>query len=244
MSLASRRNRPSMSTSPHVCESLICCFLCAGQSLTSVKVKAGEALRLHRTSVGEEAQEEEEGVEEKTEGGIESREIDLSNSGESSSPTAATASSRGVFSTITHAVQNTVSEHTYTHRETHKRYPSDEASKPCHERVLVAIKSYISPGSHVLRYEESSRFLSAHNAASTVCCRVVLGRSLLHFGVHSRAVCVMELCLFLMMCFTECLEVVQFNQIHSSLLRLLDLVRVFYGRLQSFSFLLAKFLNI
>ncbi|XP_042079344.1 protein NOXP20 [Haplochromis burtoni] len=78
-----------------------------GQSLTSVKVKAGEALRLHRTSVGEEAQEEEEGAEEKTEGGIESREIDLSNSGESSSPTAATASSRGVFSTITHAVQNT-----------------------------------------------------------------------------------------------------------------------------------------
>uniref|UniRef100_A0A3P8PZ97 Family with sequence similarity 114 member A1 n=1 Tax=Astatotilapia calliptera TaxID=8154 RepID=A0A3P8PZ97_ASTCA len=61
-----------------------------GQSLTSVKVKAGEALRLHRTSVGEEAQEEEEGVEEKTEGGIET-----------------TASSRGVFSTITHAVQNT-----------------------------------------------------------------------------------------------------------------------------------------
>uniref|UniRef100_A0A3P9D4H4 Family with sequence similarity 114 member A1 n=1 Tax=Maylandia zebra TaxID=106582 RepID=A0A3P9D4H4_9CICH len=59
-----------------------------GQSLTSVKVKAGEALRLHRTSVGEEAQEEEEGVEEKTEGGIET-------------------SSRGVFSTITHAVQNT-----------------------------------------------------------------------------------------------------------------------------------------
>uniref|UniRef100_A0A3Q2WA21 Family with sequence similarity 114 member A1 n=1 Tax=Haplochromis burtoni TaxID=8153 RepID=A0A3Q2WA21_HAPBU len=59
-----------------------------GQSLTSVKVKAGEALRLHRTSVGEEAQEEEEGAEEKTEGGIET-------------------SSRGVFSTITHAVQNT-----------------------------------------------------------------------------------------------------------------------------------------
>lgn len=240
MSLASRRNRPSMSTSPHVCESLICCFLCAGQSLTSVKVKAGEALRLHRTSVGEEAQEEEEGAEEKTEGGVESREIDLSNSGESSSPTAATASSRGVFSTITHAVQNTVSEH--THRETHKRYPSDELSKPCHERVLVAIKSYISPGKW---NEELSRFLSAHNAASTVCCHAVLGRSLLHFGVHSRAVCVMELCLFLMMCFTECLEVVQFNQkIHSSLLRLLDLVRVFYGRPQSFSFLLAKFLNI
>uniref|UniRef100_I3JQY6 Family with sequence similarity 114 member A1 n=1 Tax=Oreochromis niloticus TaxID=8128 RepID=I3JQY6_ORENI len=78
-----------------------------GHSLTSVKVKAGEALRLHRTSVGEEAQEEEEGAEEKKEGGVESREADLSNSAESSSPTAATASSRGVFSTITHAVQNT-----------------------------------------------------------------------------------------------------------------------------------------
>uniref|UniRef100_A0A669ENS9 Family with sequence similarity 114 member A1 n=1 Tax=Oreochromis niloticus TaxID=8128 RepID=A0A669ENS9_ORENI len=59
-----------------------------GHSLTSVKVKAGEALRLHRTSVGEEAQEEEEGAEEKKEGGVET-------------------SSRGVFSTITHAVQNT-----------------------------------------------------------------------------------------------------------------------------------------
>ncbi|XP_069023579.1 protein NOXP20 isoform X1 [Embiotoca jacksoni] len=76
-----------------------------GQSLTSVKVKAGEALRLHRTSVGEEAQEE-EGAEEKREGGGESEEADLSSLGESSSENAA-APGRGVFSTITHAVQNT-----------------------------------------------------------------------------------------------------------------------------------------
>ncbi|XP_008276641.1 protein NOXP20 isoform X2 [Stegastes partitus] len=78
-----------------------------GQSLTSVKVKAGEALRLHRTSVGEEAQEEEDGAEEQQEGGGESGEANMSSSGESSSPSAAAASSRGVFSTITHAVQNT-----------------------------------------------------------------------------------------------------------------------------------------
>ncbi|XP_022061761.2 protein NOXP20 isoform X2 [Acanthochromis polyacanthus] len=78
-----------------------------GQSLTSVKVKAGEALRLHRTSVGEEAQEEEDGAEEKEDGGGESGETDVSSCGESSSPNAAAASSRGVFSTITHAVQNT-----------------------------------------------------------------------------------------------------------------------------------------
>ncbi|XP_062243052.1 protein NOXP20 isoform X2 [Platichthys flesus] len=89
-----------------------------GQSLSSVKVKAGEALRLHRTSVGEEAREEEEGraelkregggesAEVKREGGGESAEADSSSSVESSSPTAA-ASSRGVFSSITHAVQNT-----------------------------------------------------------------------------------------------------------------------------------------
>ncbi|XP_029290317.1 protein NOXP20 isoform X2 [Cottoperca gobio] len=78
-----------------------------GQSLTSVK-KAGEALRLHRTSVGEEAQEEEEEAaeeEEKKEGGGESGETELSSSGESS--VSAAVSSRGVFSTITHAVQNT-----------------------------------------------------------------------------------------------------------------------------------------
>ncbi|XP_076585513.1 protein NOXP20 isoform X2 [Chaetodon auriga] len=75
-----------------------------GQSLTSVKAKAGDALRLHRTSVGEEAREE-EGAEEKTEGGGESGDIDLSSSGEAS--VSAAASGRGVFSTITHAVQNT-----------------------------------------------------------------------------------------------------------------------------------------
>ncbi|XP_070683808.1 protein NOXP20 isoform X2 [Pempheris klunzingeri] len=80
-----------------------------GQSLTSVKVKAGEALRLHRTSVGEEAQEEEEeeeeGAEEKREGGGESGETEPLSSGESS--VTAAVSGRGVFSTITHAVQNT-----------------------------------------------------------------------------------------------------------------------------------------
>lgn len=94
--------------------------LCAGQSLTSVKAKAGEALRLHKTSVGEEAREEEEerGAEEKREGGGESGETDLSSSGESSA-SAAAAPGRGVFSTITHAVQNTVSEHTYKSRNTH-----------------------------------------------------------------------------------------------------------------------------
>ncbi|XP_070768524.1 protein NOXP20 [Enoplosus armatus] len=81
-----------------------------GQSLTTVKTKAGEALRLHKTSVGEEAreeeeEEEEEGAEEKREGGGESGETDLSSSGESSA--SAAAPGRGVFSTITHAVQNT-----------------------------------------------------------------------------------------------------------------------------------------
>uniref|UniRef100_A0A8D0AER4 Family with sequence similarity 114 member A1 n=1 Tax=Sander lucioperca TaxID=283035 RepID=A0A8D0AER4_SANLU len=77
-----------------------------GQSLTSVKTKAGEALRLHKTSVGEEAQEEEEGAEEeKKERGVESGETELSSSGEYI--VSAAASGRGVFSTITHAVQNT-----------------------------------------------------------------------------------------------------------------------------------------
>uniref|UniRef100_A0A672JF48 Family with sequence similarity 114 member A1 n=1 Tax=Salarias fasciatus TaxID=181472 RepID=A0A672JF48_SALFA len=60
-----------------------------GHSLTSVKVKAGEALRLHKTSVGEEAREEE------------IQETGASVPAESSSPNAA---GRGVFSTITHAV--------------------------------------------------------------------------------------------------------------------------------------------
>ncbi|XP_061566719.1 protein NOXP20 isoform X2 [Cololabis saira] len=90
-----------------------------GQSLTSVKVKAGEALRFHKTSVGEEAQEDgdeeeeekeegkqEEGAEEKRAGGGEGGEADPSTSGETSSGNAASPS-RGVFSTITHAVQNT-----------------------------------------------------------------------------------------------------------------------------------------
>lgn len=90
--------------------------LCAGQGLTSVKTKAGEALRLHRTSVGEEAREEEEGTEERREGGSESGDTDLPNSGESSVSPA--ASGRGVFSTITHAVQNTVSQHKHTHMHT------------------------------------------------------------------------------------------------------------------------------
>uniref|UniRef100_A0A3Q2YIL6 Family with sequence similarity 114 member A1 n=1 Tax=Hippocampus comes TaxID=109280 RepID=A0A3Q2YIL6_HIPCM len=56
-----------------------------GHSLTSVKVKAGEALRLHRTSVGEEAREEEEDTTEEN----------------------AVASNRGVFSAISNVVQNT-----------------------------------------------------------------------------------------------------------------------------------------
>uniref|UniRef100_UPI003AAAFB33 protein NOXP20 isoform X2 n=1 Tax=Centroberyx gerrardi TaxID=166262 RepID=UPI003AAAFB33 len=76
-----------------------------GHSLSSVKVKAGEALRLHRTSVGEEAQEEEEGVEEKKKEGGEGGEADLSDPSQSSA--SAAAPSRGVFSTITHAVQHT-----------------------------------------------------------------------------------------------------------------------------------------
>uniref|UniRef100_A0A3P9KAX8 Family with sequence similarity 114 member A1 n=1 Tax=Oryzias latipes TaxID=8090 RepID=A0A3P9KAX8_ORYLA len=72
-----------------------------GQSLTSVKVKAGEALRLHRTSVGEEAREEEEGAEGKTDG---AGDVEPSGAEES---TSADVPSRGVFSTISHAVQNT-----------------------------------------------------------------------------------------------------------------------------------------
>ncbi|KAM9314441.1 protein NOXP20 isoform 2-T2 [Pholidichthys leucotaenia] len=74
------------------------------QSLTSVKVKAGEAFRLHRTSVGEEARE----VEEEGEGGGKGGEPNLPSTEEPSTPTTPTgASNRGVFSTITHAVQNT-----------------------------------------------------------------------------------------------------------------------------------------
>lgn len=80
-------------------------YVRTGQSLSSVKVKAGEALRLHATSVGEEAREEEEISEETREAG-ESEEVELS--AESPSASAA-AANRGVFSTISSAVQNTVS---------------------------------------------------------------------------------------------------------------------------------------
>uniref|UniRef100_A0A3B4BJF3 Uncharacterized protein n=1 Tax=Periophthalmus magnuspinnatus TaxID=409849 RepID=A0A3B4BJF3_9GOBI len=67
-----------------------------GQSLSSVKVKAGEALRLHRTSVGEEAQED---------GGVEGG-ADAAESAHSvDSPT----SNRGVFSSITHAGKSVIS---------------------------------------------------------------------------------------------------------------------------------------
>ncbi len=104
--------------------------LCAGQSLTSVRTKAGEALRLHRTSVGEEAQEEEEGADERREGGGESGDTDPSSSAESSA--SAAASGKGVFSTITHAVQNTVSENTHTHCNTvHLSKPQNHVMKMC-----------------------------------------------------------------------------------------------------------------
>ncbi|XP_034044120.1 protein NOXP20 isoform X2 [Thalassophryne amazonica] len=76
-----------------------------GQSLNSVKVKAEEALHLHRTSVGEEAQESVEAAGEKREEGGESTEAEPFDSRDS--PVSAAAPSRGVFSTITHAVQNT-----------------------------------------------------------------------------------------------------------------------------------------
>ncbi|XP_051940220.1 protein NOXP20 [Hippocampus zosterae] len=76
-----------------------------GHSLTSVKVKAGEALRLHRTSVGEEAREEEEDTtEEKPEGRGESDQL---SGHEESTTTSAAASNRGVFSAISNVVQNT-----------------------------------------------------------------------------------------------------------------------------------------
>lgn len=62
--------------------------------------------------MGEEAREEDEGAEQRREGGSENGDKDLSCSGESSGSSA--ASGKGVFSTITHAVQNTVSEHKHT----------------------------------------------------------------------------------------------------------------------------------
>ncbi|KAK7929439.1 hypothetical protein WMY93_005834 [Mugilogobius chulae] len=67
-----------------------------GQSLSSVKVKAGEALRLHKTSVGEEAQEE-ESVEAGTD------------DAESSHSVQSSTSNRGVFSSITHAGKSVIS---------------------------------------------------------------------------------------------------------------------------------------
>ncbi|XP_056136175.1 protein NOXP20 isoform X2 [Lampris incognitus] len=77
-----------------------------GQSLSSVKEKAGEALRLHKTSVGEEArEEEEERVEGENEGGREGGEDTTPDTAQSSLSTVAPG--RGVFSAITHAVQNT-----------------------------------------------------------------------------------------------------------------------------------------
>ncbi|XP_067106883.1 protein NOXP20 [Osmerus mordax] len=79
-----------------------------GQGLTSVKEKAGGALRLHRTSVGEEAREEEGeerkgGGEEESKGGGGGE----SGGGSASSALSTEAPSRGVLSTITYAVQNT-----------------------------------------------------------------------------------------------------------------------------------------
>ncbi|XP_072319251.1 protein NOXP20 [Eucyclogobius newberryi] len=67
-----------------------------GQSLSSVKVKAGEALRLHKTSVGEEAQEDE---------GAEGGDDDAESAHSVESPT----SNRGVLSSITHAGKSVIS---------------------------------------------------------------------------------------------------------------------------------------
>ena len=97
----------------------------AGQSLTSVKTKAGEALRLRMTSVGEEVQKEDEGAEEKKE----NEDKDPSSSGES--PASAAASGRGVFSTITHAVQNTVSEQTHTRWHALPVYKNHDVKTHC-----------------------------------------------------------------------------------------------------------------
>ncbi|XP_068607097.1 protein NOXP20 [Brachionichthys hirsutus] len=71
-----------------------------GKSSIAIYLRAGEALHLHRTSVGEEAQDAEEGAERRREEG--------GNNGETGeSPASPAAFSRGVFSTITNAVQNT-----------------------------------------------------------------------------------------------------------------------------------------
>lgn len=76
--------------------------------MTSVKTKAGEALRLHRTSVGEEAQEQLDEEEERRVGGNDGGNGDDAGHAEAIAATAA-SSGKGVFSVITHAVQNTVS---------------------------------------------------------------------------------------------------------------------------------------
>lgn len=74
--------------------------------MTSVKTKAGEALRLHRASVGEEAQEQpDEEEEERRVGGDDGGDRDDAGHAEAT----AASSGKGVFSAITHAVQNTVS---------------------------------------------------------------------------------------------------------------------------------------
>lgn len=78
--------------------------------------------------MGEEAQEEDEGAEEKREGAGDTEDRDVSSSGESS--TSAAASGRGVFSTITHAVQNTVSGHKHTLRNTSSSYNIMLQKKP------------------------------------------------------------------------------------------------------------------
>ncbi|XP_061833025.1 protein NOXP20 [Nerophis lumbriciformis] len=70
-----------------------------GHSLSSVKVKAGEALRLHKTSVGEEAREEEEEEE------VVSEDKPAVESVEPGGPDE--AANRGVFSAISNVVQNT-----------------------------------------------------------------------------------------------------------------------------------------
>lgn len=90
------------------------CFstcLRTGQSVTSVKTKAGEALRLHRTSVGEEAQEQLDGEEERRVEGD-----DSGNKEDAGNAEATAATGKGVFSAITHAVQNTVSPDNQTAR--------------------------------------------------------------------------------------------------------------------------------
>lgn len=76
----------------------LCCFCYPGQGLSSVREKAGVALRIRSTSSCEEAVEVEEHPEEEEE--------DDDSVVQPISPT-----NKGVFSSITSAVQNTVSAH-------------------------------------------------------------------------------------------------------------------------------------